>query len=358
MARQFLAAILKTEGIALSSANINGIRHEINIEKRDSGTIRISVLASKPTEAYNLVRTVFKQYKRVIEAETADIDSSHRLFIEEQLVQSKTHLDQIEQKLLKFQEQEETCLLPEQADEEIKQFAEYERQKAEVKISLTEAELRFAEAEKMLNNEEPKVKSTITEIINPILRQYKTQLMDLETALVKARQNYTDQSPNVQSLLAQQDDLLKKMMLEKEILRSDEVATQYLKGMIEIIGLQARQKSIDTLQNAQKAILDGLPEKLLIYGQLTREQKAAEQVYLLLLNQSEQVMISEHQPEKIRIQIIDTPIIPDRKYSPSTIRYAFFAGITAFFSGVVFILLKKGIMRVMTQEINQANERR
>lgn len=354
-ARQFLAQVLKTQKIAPSSSNINGLRGALNVENRSSGAIRISILWPEPVQSYNLIRTVFHQYKQVIEIESTNLDSSHRRFIEEQLCRSRIQLDETEQKLLEFQEQYGTCLLPEQAGETIKQYADYERQKAQVRINLAEARRRYSEAEKMLNNEEPKVKSTINEIINPVLYQYKMQLMDIESALVKARQNYTDQSPNVKNLLAQQDDLLKRMAEEKEKLHSNEIATRYLESIIEMIGLEARQNAIEAQSNTEKEIIDNLPAKLLTYGRLVREQKAAEQVYLMLLSQAEQAVISERRQEKIKLMIIDAPIVPDKKYSPSTLRYTLLAGITAFFGGIGFVLLKEGLTHLLMPEIDSTS---
>ena len=82
------------------------------------------------------------------------------------------------------------------------------------------------------------------------------------------------------------------------------------------------------------------PEEMLQYGRLLREQKIAEEVYMLLVTQLELAKITQEKEDNVRIWVIDPPELPHSKYSPSTARNMAMAGLLAILFGMLWIFLR------------------
>ena len=173
-------------------------------------------------------------------------------------------------------------------------------------------------------------------------------MIEIEIALAKSRETYTDEHPVVKNLLVEKEELMKKMETTKEEILSSKIVTAapdltkaYIQGRINVAGLEARREAIEKYHAKMKNMLEGLPDDLFTYGQLMREQKVAEQVYLLLVSQLEQAKIAEANENNIQINVIDPPVVPYRKHSPSTVLNMAIAGFLALFMGVGWAFFKE-----------------
>ncbi|HEY8464234.1 MAG TPA: GNVR domain-containing protein [Bacillota bacterium] len=341
LARQFLKRVLKAEGQPHQQEDVKRFKEKITVKNEKSGVVSIAVLAKSPKLAYRLAKRISKEYQQVLENEIYQNNSSNRVFIEEQLAKSEARLERAEQQLLNYQQQNGVLMLPEEVAKAIEYFAELEKARLEVRIGLDGARRRLHEADTMLAQNGGGLKESIRAAINPVLQQYKLKLSEVEVQLARARETLTDRHPTVKSLLAQRAELISKMQQEEANITSPEVAGDYLKGLVEVAGLEARHESLTKIYNQKKAQLDRLPEQLLQYGRLVREQKVAEQIYTLLVSQLEQARIAESRENNVEIQIIDAPVIPDKKHSPSTVINILLTGIITVFLGIGWAVFKE-----------------
>ncbi len=354
LARQFLKRVLKAEGQPHEPEDIKKFKKTIEVKKNKSGVVTIAVLAKNPTLAYRLMRQIFEQYQDVIENEIYRTNNTNRLFIEGQLAKSEARLEQVEQNILAHQQLNGILILPDQASEAIEYITELEKNKMQVTIGLEEARHRLREAEAVLAKNESSVKESVRSLVNPMLQRYKVNLSEIEVRLAQARETLTDQHPTVKSLLAQRTELIAKMEEEEEAISSPEVAGEYVRCLVQIAGLEARRDSLGKVYNEKQAQLDKLPKELMQYGQLLREQKVTEQIYIFLVSQLEQARIAEAKENNVEIQVIDAPVIPHKKHSPSTlINMALIGFLTCFFglAGAIYKERKNVFAKGTTVEI-------
>ena len=74
---------------------------------------------------------------------------------------------------------------------------------------------------------------------------------------------------------------------------------------------------------------------------MVREQKVAEEIYLMLSAKLEEARITEAKEENVIIQVIDPAYVPDKKHSPSTTLNMAVAGFLALFAGVGLAFMRE-----------------
>jgi uncharacterized protein involved in exopolysaccharide biosynthesis len=344
-ARQFLQEILVAEGLPNEPEDIEKFRDNISVELRTTGALMISVLAREPELAYRLTERIFAHYRQVVESQEKSLSSSHLKYVEEQFAKSAQRLANAEEAILAFQKSKGIPVLPENINRAITFFAELEKTRMQTDITLTGAKTALAEIDRLMSEEAPMIKAELIESLNPILQQYQRNLTDLELELAKARETYTDQHPVVKGLLARKEELLHRISEEKEFILSSEMTTpnpvyqalaqKYVDGQIQLAGEEAKKSALDKYYREQSEKLAQLPAELLDYGRLVREQKVAEQIYIMLASQLEQAKLDEAREERITIHVLDAPVIPHKKHSPSTVKNM---AITGFLTLLISIL--------------------
>ena len=341
LARDFLKNVLRDERLPSKSEDVKKFQSAISVTKKKTGALNISVIWDNPRTVYRLTNRIFEHYKKFVDEQVNVNNSVNRKFLEAQYDKSKERLAKSENALLKYQKEKGILLLPDEATKAIEYFADLEKQKLEVETQLNEAKHRLSEAESILEKKDPELKASVSEDINPIIQEYKSKLVEIEVELAKVKETYTDQHPAVRSLLKQQEELLARIEEEKNQIHSPDIAAEYLKGLIEVTGLEARKVSLDKIYSESHREITGLPDELLTYGQLVREQKVAEQIYMLLTSQYEQAKVAEAKENNVVIQMIDPPVIPEKKYSPSTVINMAIAGILALVLCFGYILFQE-----------------
>lgn len=352
-ARQFLEKVLEAEGLPNEPEDIKRFRNNIRVELRKTGVLMISVLAGEPEMAYRLTERVFAHYRQVVEEQEKNLSSLQLKFVEEQYVKSAQRLAMAEEALLAFQKRNGILTLPENINRAINLFAELEKTRMQTDIALNGAKTALAEIDKRMSDVAPTIKAELTESLNPTLQQYQRNLTDLELELAKAKETYTDQHPVVKGLLARKEELLRRIGKEKEFILSGEVTTpnpiyqalarQYVEEQIKVAGEEAKKSALDKYYWEQSEKLAQLPADLLDYGRLIREQKVAEQIYTMLSSQLEQAKLDEAREERITIHVLDAPVIPYKKYSPSTVFNMAITGFLTMFISILWVFLRANI---------------
>lgn len=348
LAPSFLRKVLKSENLPYTWLDVEKFTKEVEVEKKKSGALQIRVLWTDPKMAYRLAKRIFADYKQFVDEQINNSNSDNRRFIQDQYGKAQRRLDKAEAALAKYQAAKGQLILPETAAKAIEFYADVEKQKMETTIGLNDARQRLNKAATILDKKAPQVKANVNEALNPLLDAYKTKLAELNVSLAQARENLTDQHPAVKELVRQKEELEQQIKAENVTLNAPDVAGEYMKGMVEVAGLEARQRSLDKVYNTIKGQMGQMPDEMLGYGQLVREQKVAEQVYITLTAQLEQAKFSEDKEDNVEIQVIDPPIVPYRKHSPSTVMNMAIAGLISIFSGMGVILAKENMIKNKT----------
>jgi succinoglycan biosynthesis transport protein ExoP len=167
------------------------------------------------------------------------------VFIERQYILAERRLKSAEDRLLSYEKSKGIPVLPETTTIAINYFADLEQQRASTRIGLNDARKRLSQASAILDKSAPQVKNSVADTVNPMLTGYKTKLSELEIELAKARQRFTDEHPAVKALLKEKAELERQIKAESQSLHAPTIAGNYLSGLVEVAGLEARLKSLD-----------------------------------------------------------------------------------------------------------------
>jgi uncharacterized protein involved in exopolysaccharide biosynthesis len=341
LARQFLENVLKAEKLPYKFKNIKKFKKLININVDKSNAITISVLWTNPRKAYKLAKRIFNNYQKYVDEQVNLSNHSQIIFVEKQYNLSKERVFKAEEALLAYQKTKGVLALPAQVSIAQSKYLDLENQKVQLEMDLQQTKEHLGMFDKLLSQQTPQVKEAIIDQIDLIIRDFKNKLYDLEFELALARNKYDKQHPAIKDLIFKRDEIIKKIDEEKKSIISGNLAflspdllNSYLSDKLQIAGLEARQEVLEPYYKKYTSLLASLPDELLAYERVVREEKVAAQVYEMLTTQLEQAKIADAKDvNNVEIHVIDPPTIPDKKYSPSTIFNMVIAGIVALLLG-------------------------
>ena len=153
----------------------------------------------------------------------------------------------------------------------------------------------------------------------------KQKLTDLELELSKALERYTEKHPTVISLKSEIEDLKLKMgeeverIIETETITANPIRQTILNNLVDWetnkAALFAKRDALDEIIMEVEAQLDLLPEKELELAQLLRDQSVAEKIYMILLENNEEIKIAEAR-ETSDIRLVDEAVSPSSYIKP------------------------------------------
>lgn len=305
---------------------LDSIRDRIQVSiVPQTNVIKISATSEEPEDAKDLANAyvqIFIDDSRAvnqIEARAA------REFIEEQLTTVSADLRAAEEELLTFKKEEDTISPTDETKAVLDQLASLESERAEIGIALRETDTKLEEAYKQLKSQQETVISSTTITNNPILSGIKQRLTDLELELSKALDKYTDRHPTVIGLKSEIEEVKLKMEEEVErIVGSETVTANPIRQSIlaNIVtwetskaALLARRDALGEVIKESEAKLNTLPEKELKLARLLRDQSVAEKIYMILLENNEEIKIAEAR-ETADIRLIDPAVYPEGYIKP------------------------------------------
>lgn len=349
LAPSFLRRALRAEKLPSSWRKVEAFSKKVEVTKAlKSGALEISVIWKDPVVSYKLAKRLFTNYKQFVDEQINHNNSKNRVFIERQYILAERRLKSAEDRLLSYEKSKGIPVLPETTTIAINYFADLEQQRASTRIGLNDARKRLSQASAILDKSAPQVKNSVADTVNPMLTGYKTKLSELEIELAKARQRFTDEHPAVKALLKEKAELERQIKAESQSLHAPTIAGNYLSGLVEVAGLEARLKSLDQVYHEYYPKMTQLPDAMLTYGQLLREQKVAEQIYIMLAGQLEQARISEAKDDNVVIQVIQPAMVPYKKCAPSTSKNMAVAGMLVLLVGMGMVLWKEKYRAILT----------
>lgn len=328
---------------------INGIRDRISVSiVPQTNVIKISATSDDPKDAQELANAyalVFIDDSRMVNQAEA---RAAREFIEEQLKLVSADLKAAEEALLAFKKEADTVSPTDETKAVLSQLTSLEAEKAEIGMALLETETKLQEAYRQLESQEETVLSSTTVTNNPVLAGIKQRLTDLELELSRALEKYTDRHPTVIALKSEIEEVKLKMEQEVEkIVGSETITTNPIRQSIlsNIVvwettkaALIARQDALGQVIAEVESKLTSLPEKELQLARLLREQSVAEKIYMILLENNEEIKIAEAR-ETADIRLIDAAVYPEHYIKPRKKLNLAIAGVLAIMIGCGLAIL-------------------
>ncbi|MEO0225744.1 MAG: polysaccharide biosynthesis tyrosine autokinase, partial [candidate division WOR-3 bacterium] len=251
---------------------------------------------------------------------------SSKLFIEEQIKIFGSELAMAEERLKNYKEQSRIFLLDESAKEMIDALARFDATKAQTQVEIEEVKSRLDNLEKELQGDErvfglyKNIASFPTISNSPLVISLKEKLKNLELQKQKATDKL--EITHLEEEIKQVNNQIQSVV--NQIVRvgppgSDPIFQSIISKVIEsesqLLALQSRLEALNQVINEFNIKLSRLPRAEVELAQLSRQKKANEEIYNMLLSKLEEAKISEAR-EIGEAKIIDPANPPKYPVSP------------------------------------------
>ncbi len=290
---------------------------------RGADMIRIEVTDRRPEEAARRAQAVTDAFLAFLLEGRRTQARATREFIERQLEKVSGDLRAAEDALLRFKLAHGEVSLPDEARIRLEKLAELEAQ-----LVAVQTERRAAEAQRDRAAEELRRRDQVTPstwVASPLIQSLRQQLAQLEIQLAGLLEKFTERHPDVVATRAQIAETQRR--LEEELRRSllaqtytvdpvyQGLVQQAVSAEVTSATLRAREQALAQALRRWTGEVRGLPPRELALARLTRQQKVAENVYLLLSQKYHEARIAEASvvPD---LRVVDPARPPERPAFP------------------------------------------
>ncbi|HPT59680.1 MAG TPA: polysaccharide biosynthesis tyrosine autokinase [Fervidobacterium sp.] len=293
---------------------------------KSSSIVKVAVENSDPKLAANIANELANAYDELMKSFSRNEYTVRREFIEQQIPQVQKELQELENKLRRFKEENKVYALDAEAGNLLNIVYKYDSQINETKIKKDEAEARIASLNQQLKQTNQKIISSETISINPVVSQLRSKLVDLQIQLSALLNTYSQNDIKVKDVQKQIDETEKMLRNEVENIVTAQVQTinpDYQRIYTQLAELHSDVEVFDsTISSIQKvrekyeSQLSKLPAVEQQLLQLERGLKVKEQFYSLLLQALEEAQIAEAGVSST-VKVIDTAEIPVKPAKPN-----------------------------------------
>ncbi len=295
---------------------------------KETDIVQVKVTAPNPDLAAFLANTMAQEYyKQSLQISRGEI-TEVRLFLEDQLSNIQKELQQAEDALRIYKENEKVAALPEETEELVKQLASFESLYNEAKTELESNQKRLSYMQSQLKERKSHLVDDISQISSPLIIQLRKEMANLEG--IKAgyiAQGFSEEHPKMQEISERIKDIKLKLVKEtselvsRELASSDplgysqELVDKILSLDIEIQSLTAKTEALKNIVESYADNLNTLPEKSLRLARLERNAKVGENIFLMLKEKYEESRIKEA-GQIGSVRIIDKALPPEDPIKP------------------------------------------
>ena len=294
---------------------------------RDSDIIRISIEGHRPDICYTVANTVTSVLtRRSVETRREEVRSV-RNFVEDQLEIFSDQLQEAEEDLKRFKEENRLTSLDEESRAIVRRITEAEilHNKALTDRGATEQQL--VHIQKKLEEQRGEVISSVVKTTSPWIRKLKETLIELEVQYTVLQvQDYPEDHPKMVRLKEEIDQTRGKLTRQALKLADGESMldplSQIPNFLQQIVSLQTQLEAHRSKEHVLEEVIDSygrqlrtLPEKELTLAQLTRAKEVNDRIYMMLLEKREETRITE--AGKIsNLRVIDPAVKPSQPIKP------------------------------------------
>jgi tyrosine-protein kinase Etk/Wzc len=273
---------------------------------RDTDIIEIRYRAVTPWEVAYIANAYADQYyRRDLEVSRGEI-TEVRQFLKEQLKNIQEILQQSEDDLRQFKEQEKVAALSEETEALVKQLAEFDGFHNEAITSRDATQKRLDYIKGELAKTQSTMVEDITLVSSPLIQELRKEISSLE--IIRAgfiARGYTEDFDKMVEIQSQVEKTKTKMKEETSKLISRDLAPEnplvysqdlidrILSLQIEVSSLNAKAQALGNVVKTYETKLQSLPEKSLRLARLERAAKVNENIYLMMREKYEEARITE-----------------------------------------------------------------
>jgi polysaccharide biosynthesis transport protein len=314
-------------------------RMGFDVRGDQTGLVAVSAEASKPQVALDIVNTYIEALMARTRSFNIDDTRVTREFLEQQLGDVKKSLVLNEQELQSFLARHGGVKIPERSQATVAQLSQVESALSEVESSRKMLQARVdalrqkAEAQKQSAQSAPATPAApaAPRTVSPEIQRLRSQLAQLEAALIDNRARFTDEHPRVRQL--------KDRIAELKVQLGDAVRETVPAGgpaipvaervnfADQLVALESSFHSVsaqeDALRSQAKALrqsLNGLSAAERDYARLTRDTDASRSLYAMLSDKLTAARIREQGEMKV-VKVIDPPSFPQATVSAKRMRF-------------------------------------
>lgn len=294
--------------------------------KNTKGTdlIEITATAKSPEEAQMIASDVVDGFLVLMTQLNQNQQSLIVKFLSDRIEVAKGEMNQAEQKLEQFRQQEKIYVPDEQAKAMIDRLSAYDKVLSDLKVQGESGQVRLQGVNEQLDKQNASMKEfNIAD--NETIQKIRDSIISKQIQLVELQQRYTEKHPSVIVLREEIAELNQK--LSQEVGQSVDAGTNtlnpihasLLKAKVETeTQNMVNQASLDAVQEQQalaEAEISKLSANSMEYVKLQRDASIAQEVYGVLVKNYENARIQEAM-DSMDIQIVDAADLPKKPAGP------------------------------------------
>jgi len=317
------------------------------LNTKGTDLLEVTAVGRTPEEAQQISTDVVKYFQQLLTQMNQSEQSLMVKFLNDRIVGAKNGMEQAEQNLENFRQQEKIYVPEEQATAAIKKLTELDQKIAQVQVQNDSNQAKLQGVNEQLNKQNVAIaRYNIAD--NPSIQQIRATIIEKQTALIEVRQHYTDKHPNVILLQKEIDDLNGKLSQEVDSsiqsgantlnpvhggLLKDKVQTE-----TELLVGQAALGTMKNLQAENEKGISKLSASSITYIGLERQVKIGQEVYGVLVKNYEQTRIQEAM-ESMDIQIVDLADLPKRPSAPNKTLFTVIGAVLGVILSLVYVIV-------------------
>ena len=295
------------------------------LNTKGTDLLEVTGVGRTPEEAQQISTGVIESFKQLLTKMNQSEQSLMVKFLNDRITVATKNMEQAEQNLEKFRQQEKIYVPEEQATAAIKKLTELDQKIAQFQVQNDSNQAKLQGVNEQLDKQNVAIaRYNIAD--NPGIQQIRTTIIEKQVALIEVQQNYTQKHPKVILLQKELDELNGKLSQEVDNsiqsgantlnpvhggLLKDKVQTE-----TELLVGQAAVGTMKSLQTENEKQISKLSAGSVTYIGLERQVKISQEVYEALVKNYEQTRIQEAM-ESVDIQIVDTADLPKRPSAPN-----------------------------------------
>lgn len=316
---------------------------------KDTELMKISVQAQTPEEAELVADTLVQKFMEQNTYFARSEQTTVREFIAARLQEAKRDLEKSENALQRYQRKEKIIIPNTGTSAMLDRMSSINKLKADNTVALASAQAKLTNAQQNLVQDK-----VIAIADNALIRQYKTNLANLEMDLVGLLGKYTDKHPQVIATKAKVAET--KLKLDDEITRvvNAQAPTgnpihlallqNKLQAEADIDAITAQNIAIDRVLTENENEFAKLPGKEQGLGRLMRDVAVAQEIYTMLAKRHEEARISEVM-QPANVQVIEKAVAGSKPMKPNKVLNILIGAMLGLLSGITVLLLKENIHR-------------
>ncbi|PNR96991.1 polysaccharide biosynthesis tyrosine autokinase [Petrotoga sp. 9PWA.NaAc.5.4] len=325
----------------------------------DTNIVKISVQSEDPDLARRVADELSLVYNDLLKSLSQNEYTARRVFIQEQIPKVEEELQNAQDNLRKFKEENNVFILDEEAKAILQFLVSYDQQLNAYQVQLNGSKAKIDALNDVLKSMDQEIISSETISINPVVSNLRNQIVNIQVQLAGIEGTKSPNDPEVLKLkeqLAQAQEMLKNEIATIVTSQVKTANPQYNSLYAQLIEEQTRQQvtqstiqSITAIRDTYQTQLNKLPaleQKLMDYQ---REVQVKENLYVLLLEKLEEARIAEAGVIGTA-NIIDSAYISPNPVKPNKTLTAAIGGVLGIFLGILVVFLMEYMDKRLKEE--------